>query len=99
MVANDIFIIRIFSEHKRLIVYDKDLIKQIMVKESGKYTRPQFGLEEFMPGLSNTLGGSPSGKEHARQKKLIHPAFHLTHLKTFLATFVESSEELVQVSF
>jgi cytochrome P450 len=78
-----------------VITYDPDLIKQVMVTESYKYNRPEI-VKRMVPGISNGLFGS-SGKQHARQRKLINPAFSFTTLKCFVPTFVESSANLVQV--
>ena len=89
------FYSHIFSGDTRVIVYDKDLIKQVMITECYKYDRPEFA-KKLIPGVGNGLFAS-NGKEHAIQRKMINPAFHFTHLKTFVPAFVESTEELVQV--
>lgn len=76
-------------------MYDPDLIKQVLVTESYKYDRPEF-VKRMLPNVGNGLFGS-SGKLHARQRKLLNPAFSYTNLKCFVPTFVEKSAALVQV--
>ncbi|KAK3748420.1 hypothetical protein QZH41_005763 [Actinostola sp. cb2023] len=79
----------------RVLIYDKELIKQILVTESYKYNRPS-AIRDVIPSIGNGLFGS-SGKEHARQRKMINPAFSFTHLKTFVPAFEESAAELVKL--
>ncbi|XP_020907526.1 taurochenodeoxycholic 6 alpha-hydroxylase isoform X1 [Exaiptasia diaphana] len=80
---------------ERVVIYDKDLIRQVMISESHKYRRPEI-VKDIIPGVGNGLFAS-SGKVHAKQRKMINPAFSLTNLKTFVPAFVESAEELVEL--
>ncbi|XP_031565881.1 taurochenodeoxycholic 6 alpha-hydroxylase-like [Actinia tenebrosa] len=79
----------------RIAVYDPNLIKQVMITESYKYDRPEF-VKKMIPNVGNGLFGS-SGKLHAKQRKLINPAFSYTTLKCFVPTFVENSAKLVKL--
>ncbi|KAK3748430.1 hypothetical protein QZH41_017300 [Actinostola sp. cb2023] len=77
-----------------VLVFDKDLIKQVLVTDSYKFNRDQL-IKDALPGVGNGLFGS-NGKTHARQRKMINPAFSFTNLKTFVPAFVESAAELVE---
>ncbi|KAK3729733.1 hypothetical protein QZH41_011198, partial [Actinostola sp. cb2023] len=50
-----------------VLVFDKDLIKQVLVTDSYKFNRDQL-IKDALPGVGNGLFGS-NGKTHARQRK------------------------------
>jgi len=81
--------------YHRVIVYDKDLMKQVLVTESYKFNRPPF-VREMIPAFANGLFDS-SGKLHARQRKMINPAFSFANIKQFVPAFEASAQELVRV--
>lgn len=77
-------------------VTDPELIRFVAIKNAHKFERTQF-LNSIVPSVSKGLFGSV-GKAHARQKRIIGPAFSSGNLKGFLNVFLENSEKLVQVS-
>lgn len=75
-------------------VTDPELIRFVAIRNAHKFERTQF-LNWVVPSVSKGLFGSV-GKAHARQKRIIGPAFSSANLKGFLNVFLENSEKLLQ---
>ena len=67
-----------------------------MASNSHKFYRPDF-VARNIPSISAGLFAS-NGKVHARQKRMIGPAFTSKYLKGFLGIFKENVDNLVKVS-
>ncbi|XP_020907813.1 cytochrome P450 709B2-like [Exaiptasia diaphana] len=80
---------------ERVVVYGADLIKQVLVTNSYKFDRSTF-IKSLVPGSGNGLFAS-NGKDHARQRKMINPAFNIANLRTFVPAFVDCTFDLVKV--
>ena len=78
-----------------LYVADPELIKFVACN-SHKFYRPDF-VARNIPSISAGLFAS-NGKAHARQKRMIGPAFTSKYLKGFLGIFKENVDNLVKVS-
>ena len=66
------------------------------VKNAHKFARSDF-LAKVIPSAEKGLF-SANGKAHARQKRMIGPAFNSVNLRGFLEVFKENTEKLVQVN-
>ena len=78
-----------------LYIADPELIK-FVASNSHKFYRPDF-VARNIPSISAGLFAS-NGKAHARQKRMIGPAFTSKYLKGFLGIFKENVDNLVKVS-
>ncbi|XP_068711405.1 cytochrome P450 4c21-like [Montipora foliosa] len=75
-------------------VSDPELIRFVTVKNPHKFERTNF-LSLVVPSISKGLFAAV-GKAHARQKRIIGPAFSSANLKGFFSTFQENSTNLLQ---
>ena len=75
---------------------DPELIKYVAVN-GHKFHRPDF-VKRRIPSSGNGLFSS-NGKAHARQKRMISPAFTTKNLKGFSEIFKENVENLVKVIY
>ena len=75
---------------------DLELIRYVAVN-GHKFHRPEF-VKQQIPSIGNGLFSS-NGKAHARQKRMIGPAFTTKNLKGFSKIFKENVENLVKVNF
>ena len=76
---------------------DPDLIKHVAVTNSKNYLRNEF-VQTFIPSIGNGLFSS-NGKEHARQRKMINPAFNYNNLTGMVDDFKEVTSNLVKVRY
>ena len=76
-------------------VSDPELIRVVTVKNPHKFERSNF-VSLVVPSISKGLFAAV-GKAHARQKRIIGPAFSSANLQGFFSTFQENSKNLVQV--
>ena len=76
---------------------DPDLIKHVAVTNSKNYLRTEF-VQTFIPSIGNGLFSS-NGKEHARQRKMINPAFNYNNLTGMVDDFKEVTSNLVKVRY
>lgn len=79
----------------RVVVVDPELVKLVTVKNAHKFKRSDF-VAKAVPSSSKGLF-SANGKVHARQKRMISPAFSVSNLKGFVEVFQENTEKLVEV--
>lgn len=79
-----------------VVIVDPELIRSVTVKNAHKFKRSDF-VAKVLPSSSKGLF-SANGKAHARQKRMIGPAFSVANLKGFLEIFEENIEKLVQVT-
>ena len=73
---------------------DPELIKYVAVN-GHKFYREDY-VKRQIPSIGNGLFSS-NGKAHARQKRMIGPAFATKNLKRFSEIFKENVENLVKV--
>ena len=73
---------------------DPELIKYVAVS-GHKFHRGGF-VKKHIPSIGNGLFSS-NGKAHARQKRMVGPAFTTKNLKGFSEIFKENAENLVKV--
>ena len=78
-----------------MFLVDPELIKYVAAN-SHKFHRPEF-VAKNIPSIGNGLFAS-NGKAHARQKRMIGPAFTSKCLKGFLGVFKENVDNLVKVN-
>ena len=76
-------------------VSDPELVRFVTVKNPDKFERTNF-VSLIVPSVSKGLF-AVVGKAHARQKRIIGPAFSSANLKGFLSIFQENSKNLVKV--
>lgn len=76
---------------------DPDLIKHVTVTKSKNYVRSSV-LKNIIPSIGNGLFSS-NGKEHARQRKMINPAFNYSNLTGMVGDFEDISSNLVKVGY
>ena len=76
-------------------VSDPELIRFVTVKNPHKFERTNF-VSLVVPSISKGLFVAV-GKAHARQKRIIGPAFSSANLQGFLDIFQENSKNLVKV--
>ena len=81
---------------ERLCVFKPEYVKQILVSNHQKYYSPAVVKEAF-PSLGDGLFTS-NGREHAWQRKMIHPAFSYGVVKTFVPVFDKNTDILSEVS-
>ena len=84
----------LFAGAYRVCLTDPELVKYVAVN-GHKFQRPDF-VKQQIPSIGNGLFSS-NGKAHARQKRMIGPAFTAKNLKGFSKIFKESAENLVKV--
>ena len=84
----------IFAAGCRVCLTDPELVKYVAVN-GHKFHRPEF-VKQQIPSFGNGLFSS-NGKAHARQKRMISPAFATKNLKGFSEIFKENAENLVKV--
>lgn len=82
---------------KRVFLADPDLIKHVAVTNSKNYLRTKF-VRTFIPSIGNGVFSS-NGKEHARQRKMINPAFNYNNLTGMVDDFKEVTSNLVKVRY
>ena len=76
---------------------DPELIKHVLVSNGGNYERTQL-LKKHIPSIGNGLFSS-RGKDHARQRKTINPAFHYSNLANMVEDFKDVANNLVKVEY
>ena len=84
----------IFAGGCRVCLTDPELIKYVAVN-GHKFYREDY-VKRQIPSIGNGLFSS-NGKAHARQKRMIGPAFATKNLKRFSEIFKENVENLVKV--
>ena len=84
----------IFAGAYRVCLTDPELIRYVAAN-GHKFHRPDF-VKQQIPSIGNGLFSS-NGKAHARQKRMIGPAFTTKNLKGFSEIFKENVENLVKV--
>ena len=80
-----------------MFLTDPDLVKYVAVTNSKNYVRSEF-VRTFIPSIGNGVFSS-NGKDHARQRKLVVPAFNYSNLTGMVDDFKDVSSNLVMVSY
>ena len=80
---------------RRVLICDPELVKEVTVTDCQKYERTDLAKLIF-PNIGNSLFGS-KGKDHARQRKMLGPAFHYSNLKGMVSVFEEDVLNLIKV--
>ena len=86
----------VFAGGYRVCLTDPELVRYVAVN-AHKFQRPEF-VKQQIPSFGNGLFSS-NGKAHARQKRMIGPAFAAKNLQGFSEIFKENVENLVKVIF
>ena len=86
----------IFAGGYTVCLTDPELIRYVAVN-GHKFHRPDF-VKRQIPSIGNGLFSS-NGKAHARQKRMVGPAFTTKNLKGFSRIFQENVENLVKVIY
>ena len=76
-------------------VTDVNFVKQVMVKNSFKHTKPGY-LRRVITSAGNGLLTS-NGKDHAWQRKMINPAFSYANLKDMVPFMKAATDDLLEV--
>lgn len=73
-----------FGTSPRLIVKDPEMMKEVLMNKVGSFEKPPLSplILKLTRGLT-TL----KGKEWAKHKRIINPAFHLERLKVYTLIF------------
>jgi len=80
---------------KRVFLTDPDLVKYVAVTNSKNYARTEF-VRKFIPSIGNGVFSS-NGKDHARQRKMVIPAFNYSNLTGMVDDFKDVSSNLVML--
>lgn len=80
-----------------MFLTDPDLVKYVAVTNSKNYVRSEF-VRTFIPSIGNGVFSS-NGKDHARQRKMVVPAFNYSNLTGMVDDFKDVSSNLVMVSY
>ncbi|TFY67960.1 hypothetical protein EVJ58_g1307 [Rhodofomes roseus] len=95
-----------FLGRPMLVVADPKALHHMLIKEEHVYQETkQTNLVYFGPGLLSTLGKELSclivgfshectGKQHARQRKLLNPVFSVNHMRHMLPLFYDITHKL-----
>ena len=80
-----------------MFLTDPDLVKYVAVTNCKNYVRSEF-VRTFIPSIGNGVFSS-NGKDHARQRKMVVPAFNYSNLTGMVDDFKDVSSNLVMVSY
>lgn len=80
-----------------MFLTDPDLVKYVAVTNSKNYARTEF-VRTFIPSIGNGVFSS-NGNDHARQRKMVIPAFNYSNLTGMVDDFKDVSSNLVMVRF
>ena len=80
-----------------MFLTDPHLVKYVAVTNSKNYVRSEF-VRTFIPSIGNGVFSS-NGKDHARQRKMVVPAFNYSNLTGMVDDFKDVSSNLVMVSY
>ena len=95
--ATIIFLFRflLFLGGYRVITIDPEIIRSVAVTNCQKFARSDF-VTKVIPSIEKALF-AVNGRIHARQRRMIGPAFNSSNLRGFLDVFKENAEKLLQV--
>ena len=79
----------------RVITIDPEIIRSVAVTNCQKFARSDF-VTKVIPSIEKALF-AVNGRIHARQRRMIGPAFNSSNLRGFLDVFKENAEKLLQV--
>ncbi|XP_031494058.1 cytochrome P450 734A1-like [Nymphaea colorata] len=83
-----------FGTRARLAILEPELIKEVLLNPKGVFERL-----EFNPLARHLIGDGLvglRGKKWLRHKRIIHPAFHVDHIKGMVSAMVASSEGMLE---
>ena len=75
------------------VVNDKDLVRQVLVTEAGKFQRGRI-FDRIRPFLGNGLVTS-DGRPHLRNRRLMQPAFHRSQIAGYVEGMARVITEIV----
>ena len=79
----------------RVMIVDPEIIRSVAVTNCQKFARSDF-VTKVIPSIEKALF-AVNGRVHARQRRMIGPAFNSSNLRGFLDVFKENAEKLLQV--
>ena len=79
----------------RVVTIDPEIIRSVAVTNCQKFARSDF-VTKVIPSIKKALF-AVNGRIHARQRRMIGPAFNSSNLRGFLDVFKENAEKLLQV--
>lgn len=77
------------------MIVDPEIIRSVAVTNCQKFARSDF-VTKVIPSIEKALF-AVNGRVHARQRRMIGPAFNSSNLRGFLDVFKENAEKLLQV--
>ena len=77
------------------MIVDPEIIRSVAVTNCQKFARSDF-VTKIIPSVEKALF-AVNGRVHARQRRMIGPAFNSSNLRGFLDVFKENGEKLLQV--
>ena len=77
------------------MIVDPEIIRSVAVTNCQKFARSDF-VTKVIPSIQKALF-AVNGRVHARQRRMIGPAFNSSNLRGFLDVFKENAEKLLQV--
>ena len=77
------------------MIVDPEIIRSVAVTNCQKFARSDF-VTKVIPSIEKALF-AVNGRVHARQRRMIGPAFNSSNLRGFLDVFKETAEKLLQV--
>ena len=77
------------------MIVDPEIIRSVAVTNCQKFARSDF-VTKVIPSIEKALF-AVNGRVHARQRRMIGPAFNSSNLRGFLDVFRENAEKLLQV--
>ena len=77
------------------MIVDPEIIRSVAVTNCQKFARSDF-VTKVIPSIEKALF-AVNGRVHARQRRMIGPAFNSSNLRGFLDVFKENAEKLLRV--
>ena len=77
------------------MIVDPQIVRSVAVTNCQKFARSDF-VTKVIPSIEKALF-AVNGRVHARQRRMIGPAFNSSNLRGFLDVFKENAEKLLQV--
>ena len=77
------------------MIVDPEIIRSVAVTNCQKFARSDF-VTKVIPSIEKALF-AVNGRVHARQRRMIGPAFNSSNLRGFLDVFKENADKLLQV--
>lgn len=83
-----------FGGIKAIVVADPELVQDVLVRRKDDFTKSERSRKNLSGLLGNSLLISV-GDYHAKQRKMIQPAFHTTRIQAYGEQMVDTTERLI----